>query len=1103
MRHIIFSLLVLAGIIHGYSENRTVHYIWFDHHDPEAIYEGEHLVNDIDVSELQDGLHTLGHVAVLSDGTLTPPRTSCFLKYADINASGVAACHVILDNSPAVRHECQVSDGLIHLDLDMSSLTDGLHQLTIFITPESGSTVIPPRTAYFVKNPVGGADIIRYCYWINSDTAEAVTVDCERPASRLDIVDLIEIPEHALNTSSYAFSVENAEIIMTAKHKFNLWAMDKAGRFSQTMTQHYVDRRTQWRFPIENIETLSSCSDRQTGEIKDNGIKWYKFNGEIGDSISLHLSQAAMYELYSPAGSSLMEKRGALSESVSSMTLQETGTYFLAVHDIASSIKNRLRLTFHHVPRNAILSVTPEAIYPTRLFTALELFGNGMSDAKKLIFENENGIRHEVDSLFAYDNYHLNTAIWHKDKLDAGNYNVSLVISDKISGEEKTICYPDVITVADSGNKADIDIEVIPSKKASTPYMVDIKVSNNSDVACWGIPFSVACERDGGKNGFVFYMKDFVGESIPLDSFEWYESDNILGTGKDGLYFPMVLDHMQPHESRTLKVGIISEPHAKVGLYAWAGEPYNEAADRLLSLPADSIASMEIMQSNLFNFENELYTAYVIDELAKNQDLSGSPEKNIGKKNDWVLEGLKDYGPDAIGRYKPIKPSADAAGLAESIAEANAHTFGGIANAGANAAVFHRWRQNGIPGNSIGEQLQYIYDMNMQYNPDIQNDVALVTKNMARSKSPKQIVTDLGRDQLPWWAKLTDSFCHSNASCSNPMPKKYDVESYQSKDPNMITGYTDPTGGNYIGLDVNQVYYSIEFENDPVLANASASTVFIENKLDSNVFDLSSLVPIDMQIGNKTIVLPSAKSFVITTDMRPEINCILETRLAYSEETGCGVWSFNSLDPVSLDPVQDFRQGFLPVNDDSGNGIGRIRYSVRLKKGLEHGTEISNCASITFDDNEPVVTPEWINTTDYEAPVARITNQYEHNGFYYSFDVEASDIGSGVSTYDLYARTDRSQEWSVVLSNLTEPHVEFHTDEPIENIEFSVKATDCAGNRQTQPDVTTDTDMIIENPTSGDTENWFDLNGINLRNDNIRKETGPIVSSKGRKVIVR
>lgn len=1103
MRHIIFSLLVLAGIIQGYSENRTVHYIWFDHHDPEAIYEGEHLISDIDVSALQDGLHTLGHVAVLSDGTLTPPRTSCFLKYADINASGIATCHVIVDNNPAARHECQVYNGRIHLDLDMSSLTDGLHQLTIFITPESGNTVIPPRTAYFIKRPVRGTDIIRYCYWINSDNAKAVTVDCERSETTIDIVDLIEIPAYPLKTSFYAFSIENAEIIMNAKHKFNLWAMDKAGRFSQTMTQSYIDRRTQWRFPIENIESLTSCSDRQIGEIKDNDIKWYKFNGEIGDSISINLSQVAMYELFSPSGTTLMENKGALSESVSSITLHETGIYFLAIHDIASSIKNRLRLTFHHVPRNSILTVNPAVIYPVRSFTALELFGNGMSDARKLIFENETGIRHEVDSLFAYDNYHLNTTIWHKNKLDAGNYNVSLVISDKISGEEKTICYPDVITVAESGNKADIDIEVIPSKKASTPYMVDIKVSNNSDVPCWGIPFSVACERDGGKNGFVFYMKDFVGESIPLDSFEWYESDNILGTDKDGLYLPMILTHMQPHESRTLKVGIISEPHAKVGLYAWAGEPYNEAADRLLSLPPDSLESMHIMQSNLFDFENEIYTKYVIDELTRAHETEASPLRIISKENEWVLEGLKDYGPDAIGRYKPLGKSAGAAGLASSISEANAHTFAGLGNSGDNAAVFIRWKNNGIPGNSVGEQLQYIYRMGMQNNVDIVNDVALVTKNMARSKSPKQIITDLGRDQLPWWAKLTDSFCHSNASCSNPMPQKYEVVCFQSKDPNMITGYTDPTGGNYIGLDVDQVYYVIEFENDPVMASASASSVIVENKLDNNMFDLSSLIPIDMQIGNKTIALPPARSFVMTNDMRPEVNCILETRFDYSEETGIGVWNFNSLDPVSLEPVQDFRQGFLPINDTSENGIGRIQYFVRLKKGLEHGAAISNSASITFDDNEPVVTPEWINITDYEAPVARITEQYEYNGSCYSFDVETSDIGSGVSTYDLYARTDKSQAWSVVMSRLTGPHVEFYTAEPIENVEFSVKATDCAGNRQTQSLVSTDRDTIIENTISEDTENWFNLNGINLKNDSIQNETVPIISSKGRKIIVR
>lgn len=1101
MRLLFLSLFILSGILQAHPQNKIIHYLWFDHDAPQVIYEGDHLVSELDVNALDEGLHTLWHVAVLPDGTLTPPKTSCFLKNTDINAVGTADCHVIIDNNDAVRHECRISDGLIHLNLDMSELTDGLHQLKLFVVPTKKSIVIQPRTAYFVKRPTGGTDIARYCYWINSDTDKTVTIECDTPRMPLDIVDLVEIPEYGLRTASYDLDIELSELVMNARHMFNFWAMDKSGRFSQTMTQEYTDRRTQSKFPIENIETLPSCTAKPVGKIADNDIKWYKFDGETGDSISARLSQSAMYELYAPSGLIILQKKGALSETVSTATLMETGTFFLAVHDIASSVKDRLKLDFHHVPRNAILDVTPSEISPTRSFTSLDLFGNGMSDATRVILENNNGVRYETDSLYVYDNYHLNAAIRCKEKLAEGNYRVSMTVIDKISGEEKIVYYPDVVKVMETGGNAKINIEVIPSRKAATPYMVDIRISNDSDVPCWGIPISLACERDGGKNGFIFYMSDFLGTPISLESFDWYESDNILGTGKDGLYLPMILTHMQPHESRTLKVGIISEPHAKVGLYAWAGEPYNEAADRLLSLPPDSLESMHIIQSNLFDFENEIYTKYVIDELTRAHETEASPLRIISKENEWVLENLKDYGPDAIGRYKPLGKSAGAAGLASSISEANAHTFAGIGNSGDNAAVFIRWKNNGIPGNSIGEQLQYIYDMNMQNNYDIVNDVAIVTSNMARSKSPRRIVYDLGRDQLPWWVRVTDSFCRSNATSSNPMPDRREVESYQSGDPNMITGYTDPTGGNYIAINVNKLHYTIEFENDPEIANAPASRVIVDNSLDGDIFDLSSLTPENIQIGDRTIDLPASHSFVITTDMRPKVNCILETRFSYSDETGSAVWHFNSLDPVSLEPVQDFRQGFLPVNDASGKGAGRISYSVRLKEGLEHGTTVRNSASIIFDDNAPVLTPEWVNVTDYEIPMARIIKQYGHDGSCYTFEVETSDIGSGVHTYDLYARADKTHEWSVVMSSLTDPHVEFKTDKPIDNIEFMVRATDRAGNRQVNHPTLTATDRIEDDPALSESENWYDINGLVIDKANAAGKT--VVSSTGRKIIIR
>ena len=47
-------------------------------------------------------------------------------------------------------------------------------------------------------------------------------------------------------------------------------------------------------------------------------------------------------------------------------------------------------------------------------------------------------------------------------------------------------------------------------------------------------------------------------------------------------------------------------------------------------------------------------------------------------------------------------------------------------------------------------------------------------------------------------------------------------------------------------------------------------------------------------------------------------------------------------------------------------------YTVRRKADLATGTEIRNRASIMFDTNDPIETPEWLNTIDDSKPTSRV-----------------------------------------------------------------------------------------------------------------------------------
>ena len=180
--------------------------------------------------------------------------------------------------------------------------------------------------------------------------------------------------------------------------------------------------------------------------------------------------------------------------------------------------------------------------------------------------------------------------------------------------------------------------------------------------------------------------------------------------------------------------------------------------------------------------------------------------------------------------------------------------------------------------------------------------------------------------------------------------------------------------------------------------------------------------------------------------MRPDIYCIAEIRQEYSEETGFAQWTFRSLDPLTLEEAENYRQGLLPVNDSTNVGIGTITYSIDILNNLPHLTSIENMATIIFDDNEAIETPTYQNITDYIEPKSSIIKEYGYSNGCYSFDVETSDDGSGVMRYDLYYRKNNSDSWHLILASLTSDHIELITPEPINGIQFMVKATDCAGN---------------------------------------------------------
>ena len=269
-------------------------------------------------------------------------------------------------------------------------------------------------------------------------------------------------------------------------------------------------------------------------------------------------------------------------------------------------------------------------------------------------------------------------------------------------------------------------------------------------------------------------------------------------------------------------------------------------------------------------------------------------------------------------------------------------------------------------------------------------------------------------------------------------------EPVNSFDPNDIVGFTAESGSKHVPNDFENTYYTIRCENDPKFATASTHTVVVCDTLDGSKLNLSTFAARSVKIGDKVMELNGEKSFVKTFDLRTEIDVIAEVTLDYNEQSGIAQWTIKSLDPMTMEPTDDPMQGVLPINNN-GNGEAEFCFDIELKPGLAHGEKIDNVASIVFDSEKAIRTPVWTNIIDNVKPVSAITGIEEVSDSTILVNWEGSDEGSGIYRYQLYVQPGQDAEWKPLLGDTLRTSCKLRYSRDV-NFGFCVLTTDSAGN---------------------------------------------------------
>ncbi|MEW6620576.1 MAG: hypothetical protein AB1422_14765 [bacterium] len=306
--------------------------------------------------------------------------------------------------------------------------------------------------------------------------------------------------------------------------------------------------------------------------------------------------------------------------------------------------------------------------------------------------------------------------------------------------------------------------------------------------------------------------------------------------------------------------------------------------------------------------------------------------------------------------------------------------------------------------------------------------------------------------------------------CTPPNGKEEEKEVVQSIDPNdkaSPTGF-DPEGTpqtqckRFIPADV-PLSYMVFFENLPT-ATAYAQEIKISDQLSPNL-DTSTLIFNNICIGGMVIDLPEDTQQISTSTIfypgtwsggTPETDTVRLNIQASLSATETLQFRLEGRD-LSTNELSDL----LPPNSNPPNGEGWVSFSIKPKNNLPSGTQIKNKASIVFDINPPLDTPEVFNTIDSGIPTssmnplpATITSKSFNLCWAGSDDLN----GSGIRNYTIYCSDNESPYAPIYVATSTGSYT--YRGKYNHRYRFYSRASDNVGNLEAIPE-TPDCEILL------------------------------------------
>ena len=989
---------------------------------------------NFDVSSLSQGFHRMQIQVITPTGAATSTYNAYFLRTTTDEEMSNMKCVYAIDGNEFNTEAGRMSNGAFHCDLDVAHLSDGLHRIVYMLTNGKGVDT-KMQTQFFVKTPVGGNGIVEYSYWLNDSTSQARKVLLDKRTNPYKLISLLPVDKHPIRSSQFQFEITNGKPTLYAKNDLHIRFYDAAGRFVDG-TEKYVDYQTKQE--VNEATPIYNGDHKTVKSPEKDDIHWFKFYAEEGDTVTFRTDQATTLQVFSPEGEEIYSASGSTSVVYGGCHTWTDGTYYVALHDVTGS-KPDISLDFSHLAKYDVVSYDVATVGNGGCST-ITFKGNGFRDLYAVDFINAAN-----DSIHAF-------SIGHESD---GTTSVTADFTDVATGkytalfhftEGKKYVY-DAVTVEEA-MPIELATEVTFPRSYGHVVTYTCKITNKGNMTAYVVPIYTwlksktlngiyHIDYDGLELSGLFdrVVTDSLsaGDIAQLKAYSeaagddhhflkfWAEDEDHPGDSvfvRSNYFFT----NIAPYETKTLRLTISTR---EVDAFAYFTVPEDWPSYQMAHVDGVAGARARFKASNLIDgyccvrSKVECVATLVADGAS-------------------IANTILQYAPDVSTQVIAAATDCVAGAASKVISTA------GTVMCDDNSVEKNFWDKinAALDGTSTVGTLSSCLSQLLPW-----KKVKAILDGIGNVAGGTSMAFGLGVDM----ANCAIAFTSKVPGCPPPPPGGGGSNGGQSHDPNEIYGYLSDAGSKYMSNEVEKVNYRIEFENDTAFATRSAMTVEIRDTLDSRLFDLSTYAPTSIKIGEKVEFLDGEPNFVKTIDMRPQINGLVSVEGKYDAQKGILTWLFTSLDPMTMEATNDPMDGFLPVNTD-GSGIGEVSFDIGMRQGLTDGMEVPNRASITFDINEPILTPTWTNIVDATAPESRVSNVELASDTTATVSIHATDELSGVWRYDVYVQYGAGSAWWKAAENV--PVDSMATVKIYEGIDhgFYAVATDSAGNvEQKQP----------------------------------------------------